>query len=38
VGIEVLLSAEDRSAERRELGIPILVAYGAREPHWKAPV
>jgi pimeloyl-ACP methyl ester carboxylesterase len=37
-GIEVLLSAEDRCAELRALDLPILVAYGAREPYWKAPV
>ena len=36
--IQVLLSAEDRCAELHELGLPILVAYGGREPYWKAPV
>jgi pimeloyl-ACP methyl ester carboxylesterase len=34
----VLLSAEDRCAELRELGLPVLVAFGAREPYWEAPV
>ena len=37
-GIEVLLCAEDRCAELRELGLPVLVAFGAGEPYWEARV
>jgi pimeloyl-ACP methyl ester carboxylesterase len=37
-GIQMLLSAEDRCTELRELGLPILVGFGPKEPYWGAGV